>query len=141
MLKLLSDISFTLNDPQPFFLSVIFNELVAAAAIGIFLSQWRGVTITITNLGTWCCSKMYLKMAELIYRYGTWHHFIRESLFKDLLQKYDIIYVQYIHLLHGSGTGSGSYLALLYLATFFRRVKWSERSSCLKLTSNKYHKI
>ena len=33
-----SDISFTLNDPQPFFLSVIFNELVAAAAIGIFLS-------------------------------------------------------------------------------------------------------
>ena len=41
-------------------------------------------------------------MADVIYRYDTWHHFIRESLFKDLMQN-NIIYVQYIHLIHGSG--------------------------------------
>ena len=34
-------------------------------------------------------------MADVIYCYDTWHHFIRESLFKDLMQN-NIIYVQYM---------------------------------------------
>ena len=64
------DISLTLTDPLPFFLSVIFNELVAAAApIGIFLAR-RRVTVSSER--------------EVVYWYCTaWQE---KSLFKGMIQ-------------------------------------------------------